>query len=614
MTRRRLARALVITLAAAALLSGCQRGEKSCRYYSLVLEKSQDPTERVGAISEIRSLSSKDQLKCDNDKVFERFSKIIDNDGKFRVALVQALESVGQASPKLNKRTQLLFVKALGHIDSAPTVANIISAWRRDSHERGKDWAPEPAVVKALAAVVRRVKDGEAKSNLLQALWLSLPSEEAKKQYVDLFLELADADPATQSIAVNIQALKYLTKLRVGDDKAMEVYLRAVFAKDAARAEAYGQARLALAVVDPSKLAGRLIGIFTLQDATFAKWAKDKGMFDWEWQEGPKVAQLLGDLHDKRTAAAIVKRAGKLVDASDTGKPKIWDTIKRGQPWSGYIISRLQLSMWALAAMGEGLQPVAAQIGTLAATQGGTVEQRTMPFIGLSISGASNSWAEMLKAYQAIAPQERGDFMTPMSYALEPANWDEWQKVIVADTNEGTQKALQDPTITGRLKVVEQCKVVWDAAPDANAKLVALAGCYAGFLNSGDNIQKEKAAIGLVHLAAKGADVIKPLLVAFEKSAPSDTTLRQIIFVGLKMRASSVAHMKAIYATQQREVQKPGNTTWDWEFDILLNHMLTRLEAAAKSIDAEKKGGAPAAPAPAAKPAAAPAAAAPKAP
>lgn len=607
MTRRRLARALVIALSATTLLAGttgCQRGEKSCRYYSLVLEKSQDPTEQVGAIADIRALGSKDQLKCDDDKVFARFSKVIESNAKFRVPLVQALESVGQASPKLNKRTQTLFVKALGHIDSAPVVANIVSTWRRDSHERGKDWAPEPAVVKALAAVIRRVKDGEAKGNLLEALWLSLPTEKDKKGYTDLYLELAEADPATQTIAVNIKALKYLTKLRVSSDKAFEVYLHAVFTKDAARAEAYGQARLALAVANPTKVAGRLMGIFTKQDAKFAKWAKEKGLFDWEWQEGPKLAQLLGDLHDKRTAAAIVKRASMRVDASDEGKPKIWDTIKRGQPWSGYIISRLQLSMWALASMGEGLQPVAGQIGTLAATQGGTVEQRTMPFIGLSISGASNSWMEMLKAYQAIQPQERGDFMTPMSYALEPANYDEWQKVIVADTNEGTQRALKDPTVAGRVKVVEACKVGWDAAPTPQAKLAALGGCYAGFLNTGDNIQKEKAAIGLVHLAAKGADVIKPLLTAFEKSAATDTTLRQVIFVGLKMRASSVAHMKAIYATQQREVQKPNNTTWDWEFDILLNHMLTRLEAAAKAIDAEKKGGAAAAaPAAAKKPA-----------
>ncbi len=30
---------ILLTVAAAVLLSGCQRGEKSCRYYSLVLEK-----------------------------------------------------------------------------------------------------------------------------------------------------------------------------------------------------------------------------------------------------------------------------------------------------------------------------------------------------------------------------------------------------------------------------------------------------------------------------------------------------------------------------------------------------------------------------------------------
>ncbi len=607
MTRRRLARTLAFALAFATVLPACQRGEKSCRYYSLVLEKSEDPRERTSAIKEIRALSSKDQLKCDNDKVFERFGQIIDKEGKFRVALVEALDSVGQASPKLNKRVQGMFVKALGHLDSAPTVANIISTWRRDSHERGKDWAPEKPVVKALAAVIKRVKDAEAKGNLLDALWLSLPDEKDKRQYVDLLLELADADPSKQSIAINIKALKYLTKLRVKTDKAFETYVNALFIKDAARAEAYGQARLALAVIPPDQVAGRILGIYMKKDEKFEKWAKEKGLFKWEWNEGPKLTQILGDLHDKRTAGAIVKRIAMPIDASDTGKPKIWDTVKRGFPWSGYITSRIQLSMWALAAMGEGLQPVAAEIGKLAATQGPTVEQRTMPFIALSISGASNSWTEMVKAYNAIQPNERGDFITPMSYALEPANWAEWQSVVVADKNEGTQKAIQDPTIVGRVKVVEQCKQAWDAAPDPKSKLGQLYACYVGFLKNGGNIEKEKAAIGLVHLAAKGADVVKPLLAAFEKSAPSDTTLRQVIFVGLKLGARSVEHMKLIYATQQREVQKPNNATWDWEFDILLNHMLSRLEAAAKAIDAQKKGGA------AAPPAGAPKAAAPKA-
>ncbi|HAN32416.1 MAG TPA: hypothetical protein DCQ06_12545 [Myxococcales bacterium] len=609
MSERRIALSLSIAISLIALMPGCQRGEKSCRYYSLVLEKSEDPSERMDAIRQIRGLSSKDQLKCDDDKVFTRFAAVVDdkdgNLGKYRVPLLEAVESVGQASPKLNKRVQGLFVKGLGHLDSAPIVANIISSWRRDAHERGKTWAPEPAVVKAIAAVIRRVKDATAKATLLEALWLSLPDEKDKREYVDLLLELASAKPSApgNSIGITIKALKFLTKLRVKTDAAFEVYLNCVFAKDAARAEAYGQARLALAVIDPVKVAGRVLGIYTKRDASFDKWAKDQGLFDWEWNEGPKLTQLLSDLHDARTAQALVERVSKPIDASDTGKPKIWDTVKRGFPWASYITSRLQLSMWGLASMGEGLAKVAPQIGQLAATQGPTVEQRTMPFIALSVSGASNAWASMLQAYQAINPAERGDFITPMSYAVEPENLADWEKVIVTDKSEGTQLAIKDPTIVGRLGVAMQCKQGWDAAPDAKSKLVSLGACYAGFLKTGDNIQKEKAAIGLVHLAAKGVDVVVPLLAAFEKSSSSDTTLRQVIFVGLKIGARSVEHMKAIYKTQQLEVQKPNNNTWDWEFDILLNHMLSRLEKAAKAIDAEKKGGAaPAAPAaPAAK-------------
>ena len=184
---------------------------------------------------------------------------------------------------------------------------------------------------------------------------------------------------------------------------------------------------MALAVIDPSKVAARVLGIYTKKDASFDKWAKAEGLHEWEWNEGPKLTQILSDLHDGRTALALVDRVSKPIDASDTGKPKIWDTLKRGFPWSGYITSRLQLSMWGLASMGEGLAKAAPEIGKLAATQGPTVEQRTMPFIALSVSGASNMWTAMAQAYQQIKPAERGDFITPMSYAVEPENLADWR-------------------------------------------------------------------------------------------------------------------------------------------------------------------------------------------
>jgi hypothetical protein len=71
---------------------------------------------------------------------------------------------------------------------------------------------------------------------------------------------------------------------------------------------------------------------------------------------------------------------------------------------------------------------------------------------------------------------------------------------------------------------------------------------------------------------------------------------------GLKMRAE-IKHMPAIYKVQQLQVQVPNNVTWVWEFDILLGHLLTKLEAVKAAQDAAKKGQ-PAAPAAAGQPAA----------
>lgn len=599
--------ALVLSLLPLALgTAGCQRGEKSCRYFSLVLEKGEDPEERKAAIGEIRHMSTADQLKCDDDKVFERFATIVEKEPKYRAMLVEALESVGKANDKLRARTMVVLNKGLAFDDSAPMVANIIRNWRVESNDSGKDWYPEKKTVDALGAALRRIKDGDTKGNLLEALWLSLPDDKSRASYEDLLVELADADPAQVSIQVTMRALKYLTALRTKSDAAFGAYVRGLFRKDAAGAEAYGQARLALAVIPPEKVLPKLLGIFEGKDEEFAKWAKEAGLFDWEWQEGPKLAQTLGDLQMAAAGPALVARAAKAIDASEEGTPKTYAALKPGFPWSGYITSRLQLTMWGIAALGEGASGIAAQIGALASSSGPTVEQRTMPFIGLAISGASNSWPEMLKAFQAIPPQEQADFMTPLSYALEPQNLAEWQSVIVASKAEGVQVALADATIKGRVTVVEQCKQQVDAAADDKAKMLALANCYAGFLKNGDAIAKEKSAIGLVHLGAKGVDIVPTLIEAYARSQPVDVTLRQVMWAGFKSCAQP-NHLAMLYKLQQLQVQIPNNETWDWEFDILLNHLASRIEAGG---GAPAGGAAPAgaaAPAPAEGGAAAPA-------
>ena len=585
---------VALVAALATLAGGCQRGEKSCRYYSLVLERSEDPSERKNAIEEIKRMSTQDQLKCDDDKVFARFTKIVDEDMKFRAPVVEALDSVGKASDKLRERSQVLLAKALGFDDSAPVAANIVRQWRVEAHEAGKEWFPNKAVTDALGAALRRVKDGEMKATLLESLWLSLQDDKSRAPYTDLLIELADTDPSQQSVLVNIRALKYLTSMRANSDAAFSAYIHGLFLKDAANAEVYGAARLALAVIPKEKVLPKILGMFEQKDADFQKWAKDVGLFDWEWKEGPKLAQILQDLHDPSSANALITRAAKAIDASEEGTPKTFGIVKRGFPWGAYITSRLQLTMWSVASMGEGAGEVAEAIGTLAATQGPTVEQRTMPFIGLSISGTSKAWPAMLKAFETISPQERADFMTPMSYALEPQHMDDWNRVIVADKSEGTQTALADPVIVGRVKVVETCKQQMDAAPDDNAKLMALGACYAGFLKTGDNIAKEKAAIGLVHLLAKGVDTIPALVQGYAASSPSDSTLRQVMWAGFRA-AAEPRHIPMLYKLQQEQVQIPNNQTWDWEFDILLNHLATRVEQAkAAGGAAAPAGGAPA--------------------
>ena len=95
----------LLALAVVPALTGCQRGEKSCRYYSLVLEKSESPEDRKAALDAIKKLNTKDQQKCNDDRVFERLGKAM-NEPKYRPLVIETVENVGRAGGKLRERSE----------------------------------------------------------------------------------------------------------------------------------------------------------------------------------------------------------------------------------------------------------------------------------------------------------------------------------------------------------------------------------------------------------------------------------------------------------------------------------------------------------------------------
>ena len=120
MSRSGLAALVLLTLAGAA----CQRGEKSCRYYSIVLERSDAPEERKNALEQIKKLNSKDQLKCDDDKVFERMGKAMDTP-KFRPLTVETLENLGRGGGKIRERSEKLLTANLSKNEAAGQIASV---------------------------------------------------------------------------------------------------------------------------------------------------------------------------------------------------------------------------------------------------------------------------------------------------------------------------------------------------------------------------------------------------------------------------------------------------------------------------------------------------------
>ncbi len=617
-----------LVVAAAAPLTGCEKGEKSCRYYSMVMvAKGANLKKKSQQLEIIKNLPSKEQLKCDDPAVFERLAATMETK-ELRPQVVATVENIGRASKSLRAKSEKLLVKALATEDTAGQAAQTIRTWRIETAESGRDpWFPTKETTKALADWTKKYKK-ETRAALVEALFVSLADAEARREYEDLLIELAATDPGEQGLETNLKALSYLTELYRADagkpktikDSAFEAFVRSLYTRDAVRAETFMAGRLALANVDTGKLAKKMIAIYTQKDPEFEKWGKEYGLAEWEWKEGPKAIQILADLHEPSTAGDLVAAVSKAIDAETA--PADYAIKNKQLPWQSYIMSRVQMTMWALASMGEGLNPVADKIGEVAAARGLTVEQRTLPFIALAIAGPTNGWASMLKAYETIVDNEKPDFLTPLSYMVEPENMDEWNAKVAGNKAEGVQKGLADAVLKGRLNVTIECKKGWDAAADDAGKTNALLACYKGFLTTGDDVAKEKAAIGLYHLGVrKNAEVLPLLAEALNKAPATSTTLRQIIVSAFKGLAKP-QHSQLVYNLKEAQVAVPNAQSWIWDLEVLTSQLLQKAgalpvgnipavgsqvapekaaEAAAPAVPAAPAADKPAAAAPAAK-------------
>ena len=565
----------ILALAAFTAFTGCQRGEKSCRYYSLVLEKSESAEDRKGALDAIKKLNTKDQQKCNDDRVFDRLSKAM-AEPKYRPLVIETVENVGRAGGKLRERSEKLLLAGLSNNDAAGQIATTFRTWRLESMDTTDAWVPGENVATALAAAIKKVTQGPARSPLVEALFLCLSDANQRAKYEDLLIELADTDPSQQTVDVNIKAIQYLAEMKTQSEGAFAAYIHGLYQRDAVRAETYGAARIALATMPKQKVADKVMGIYTMKDPAFEEWTKKAGLFSWEWQEGPKMMQVLADLHLPSTAPALLASISKPLDVSETATPATFKIVNKALPWAGYVTSRIQLSTWALSAMGDGLTQYAPDILTIGKNSNLAREQRVHPALGLAFSGSDKAWPTLLQIFKDSSETDRGEFLPALAYTVDTAHLAEWNSVVLVDKN--VTSAVADPTITARIKVVEECKKVEDGAQAAD-KQTALVGCYAGFLKNGDAVAKEKAANMLVQLGVKGATVLPELLGAIERTTANDVTLRQIAMSGIKALAKpDLALMKQIYHTQQLMIQDlPAAQPWIWDFDVLLYQLAQQL-------------------------------------
>ena len=172
---------LAFLVVSSAVHAGCQRGEKSCRYYSLVLERGESMEDRKAAIDAIKKMTPADMAKCDDDRVYERFKKQVD-DNKFRPMVIETMEVLGRQGGKLRDRSEALLRGTMSRNDAAGQAATVIRTWRSESVERNQPWSPTAETSDEMAKAIKRMSGptagqnaGAARSQLVEALFDSLP-------------------------------------------------------------------------------------------------------------------------------------------------------------------------------------------------------------------------------------------------------------------------------------------------------------------------------------------------------------------------------------------------------------------------------------------------------
>ena len=523
-----MAASLAVAAAATSGSFGCKTEDpESCEYWVKRLNNPAKVKEALLQVGEMKCPAAVDPLK----KMFD--------DGLYQEEALRAVKAIGDKPAATALATQALNIKELG-----PFAASIIGEMELKEGQ------------KALEEILTGTRNPSARQAALDALLKLAKPEEVQ----DSLISLATDDPTIQGIRVNAIAIQNLGDAH--SEKAVPALTRALFLKDANGIEVYAPARIAFAKIGPAAVP-HLVKVLKGGDEEFNAWAKNQSIPKWEWQEGPKLVQILGDLRAKDATTAIAENFARDLAPIDGLSEKLQER------WIQNQTNRLVVAMIALGQIGDDSYVDVAE-KVIPNQPDRDTTQRLNFATSLAFVGTDRAVDSLFKFY--VAEQDyrfKAPLLVPLSMALDEARLPTWTKETVEFIVPKDPKKPEE--INGQQYLVKE-QIEGDQVPKFTQPVVDCKSdgkCYAALLDKSDDMfVKQKAALMLSRLLLPEDETFKILVSAFEKAAPDETDLRRFILMGIGKVAKS-RHAVELDRLVKQFKDKKNEAFWVDELTIL---------------------------------------------
>jgi HEAT repeat protein len=522
----------VFTIAGA----GCKKGTPTtCKGWAKLLKS---PVKGRDAIKNLGELRCKESLSA-LEEVFPS--------SQYKDQLLQSVHAINAPLESVS-----LLKKALADPEAAVQAAAVV-----------EDFAI-PELRQPLLDVLTSDVSYKARENALKAL-IKLDGGNLK-QDEDLLIALVRNDPNLQGIQVNALAARTLGEMK--SVKAIPSLIVGLFMRTQRGEAMYTHARKALTAIGKpavtilvATLAGdKNVAAKVIEDLSTA--GKKLGIYEWQWQDGPEMVQVLGDLRDTAAAAALVANLGKALNPP-TG---VDDRVTR----SWQIAQQNRITMGMMALWNVGTAEVVPAMKAIIENQSNDAKQRLDTASAMAMLPGFVGIDAALQIFQGTKLETfKAPLVKPIILGIDWKRFPTFMKLLKAD-----KSSLVKERFLGEEADALEFQAMASVLTDCKEGDV---DCLIAKLKGDNLIAAEKAAILMTTLTGDAAaKALKALLARYTTIDPVQAVdMRRFVMLAI-WRLGDKTSVPEVKALLKADKDRKGAGYWVDELETLVPAMAAK--------------------------------------